>query len=485
LLALGLVFGGGTTSYHFGDLILQALAVLLLTAGLGRLLLRQGTGAELSADRRQLLWLAVAVVAVMLLQFVPLPASLWAAFPGRDDLMENYARLGLEVRSWLHWTTEPTASAASLRALLPALALLVLGVQLTDDWRRRLLWLPLMLALLSVPFGLLQVAQGSASELRFYTPTNHHEAVGFFANRNHYAALLYVGMALAFGYFLSYDRRFYGRGPVRVAHATGWMTLITLLLLGILLSRSRAGVSLALLSLGLMGLVGLALSQSVRRVWFAGALAGVLLLAFAFGYDAFSARMEADWLTDNRWRVSAATFALAADYGWLGSGAGSFPAAYAAFEPVDLLGDKIINHAHNDWFELLVELGWMFAALVALAAWWLAVRVRALVGAGWRMAPPTSIAAAVALLALLMHSGVDYPLRTSAMMLVGVVLVLQFLAPRDPSPNPHRHRSTGRRLGHHPQIEGECADQSSSHAPGPRLRVVGGRDRSAHGPVRR
>ncbi len=476
LLALGLVLGGGTTSYHFGDLVLQALAVLLLAAGLGRLLVHHGKGAELTADRRHLLWLAGAVVVVMVLQFLPLPVALWASFPGRGELMDNYAQLDLEVRSWLFWTTEPNASASTLRALLPALALLVLGTQLTDDWRRRLLWLPMILALLSVPFGLLQIAQGSESELRFYTPTNHHEAVGFFANRNHYAALLYVGMALAFGYFLGYDRRFYGRGPVRVAHAVGWMTLITLLLLGVLLARSRAGVGLALFSLGLMGVIGLALSQSTRRAWFAGALAGVLLLAFAFGYEAFSTRMEADWLTDNRWRVSAATFALAADYGWLGSGAGSFPAAYAAFEPIDLLGDKIINHAHNDWFELLVELGWMFVVLTALAAWWLAARVRMLVGSDWRKIPPTTIAAAVALLALLIHSGVDYPLRTSAMMLVGVTMWLQLLSPTDAPVEHGRRRS---RRSHQPASDEvpSAAIEHRSESPEqlPRLRVVGGR----------
>lgn len=476
LLALALLIGGGTTSYHLGDLLLQALAVLLLASGLGRMLLRQGRGEVLSVDRTQLLWLAVAVVIVMLAQFLPLPAALWAALPGRADLAQNYAQLGLETPAWLAWSTEPNASAAALRAVLPALALLVLGVQLDDDWRRRLLWLPLLLALLSVPFGLLQVSQGADSELRFYSPTNHHEAVGFFANRNHFAALLYVGMAIGFGYFLGYDRRFVGRGPVRFAHALGWMTLITLLLLGLLLSRSRAGVGLALFTLGAMSLIGFASMRSVRWTWIAGALTLVVLLAFGLGYDAISARMESDWLADNRWRVSAATFALARDYGWLGSGTGTFPAAYAAFEPIDLLGDKIINHAHNDWFELLVELGWSFVVLVGLFGWWLARRVRALVGADWRALPPTTIAAAVGLFALLLHSGVDYPLRTSALLLVWVALLLQLLAPTKVAVESGRRRT--RRSGQIARDEPRIAEIEPRPEPWdelPRLRVVGGR----------
>jgi hypothetical protein len=477
LLALALLIGGGTTSYHLGDLLLQLLAALLLAAGLGRLLLLQGRGETISVDRRQLLWLATATMGVMLLQFLPLPAAIWAALPGRAELAQNHAQLGLDTPAWLAWSTEPNASAATLRALLPALALLVLGVQLDDDWRRRLLWLPLLLALLSVPFGLLQVSQGTASELRFYSPTNHHEAVGFFANRNHFAALLYVGMALCFGYFLSYDRRFVGRGPIRFAHALGWMTLITLLLLGLLLARSRAGVGLALFTLGAMSLIGLAWLRSVRWTWIAGGLLLVLLIGFGLGYDAVSARMESDWLADNRWRVSAAAFALAMDYGWLGSGAGSFPAAYAAFEPIDLVGDKIINHAHNDWFELLVELGWSFVLLIGLLGWWLARRLRSLLGPEWRALAPTTLAAGVAFTALLIHSGVDYPLRTSAMMLVCTALLLQFLTPTQAPAAGGSRRSRRRRPAEPevPRIDNPFEDEGERR----RLRLVGGRDQGS------
>lgn len=43
----------------------------------------------------------------------------------------------------------------------------------------------------SVLLGFLQVAQGPSSPLRLFEFTNLTEAVGFFANRNHFSALLY------------------------------------------------------------------------------------------------------------------------------------------------------------------------------------------------------------------------------------------------------------------------------------------------------
>ena len=49
-----------------------------------------------------------------------------------------------------------------------------------------------LLELIGAFLGILQVAQGPTSALRFYQFTNPNEAVGFFANRNHFAALVNV-----------------------------------------------------------------------------------------------------------------------------------------------------------------------------------------------------------------------------------------------------------------------------------------------------
>ena len=58
--------------------------------------------------------------------------------------------------------------------------------------RRRLSLIVLGVGIISVFVGLTQVAQGPGSALRVFDFTNTTEAVGFFANRNHFAALLYA-----------------------------------------------------------------------------------------------------------------------------------------------------------------------------------------------------------------------------------------------------------------------------------------------------
>ena len=72
-----------------------------------------------------------------------------------------------------------------------------------------------------------------------------------------------------------------------------------------------------------------------------------------------------------------------------------------------------MNHAHNDYLELILELGLPGAVLIAaFLAWWAVAAWRA-----WRYpdAGPFARAASIATAALLAHSLVEFPLRTAAL----------------------------------------------------------------------
>jgi len=74
---------------------------------------------------------------------------------------------------------------------------------------------------------------------------------------------------------------------------------------------------------------------------------------------------------------------------------------------------EFTNHAHNDYLEILLEGGVIAAAILVLYVLML-ITAR----------PPTPIqrAALLSILALLVHSAVDYPLRTVAIALLFAVL---------------------------------------------------------------
>jgi O-antigen ligase len=95
-----------------------------------------------------------------------------------------------------------------------------------------------------------------------------------------------------------------------------------------------------------------------------------------------------------------------------GAGLGSFVKVYRLYESPDAVTTEYVIHAHNDYVELALELGLPGVILLLLFfGWWL---VQSL--AVWRKSEggPWARAASIASAAVLVHSLVDFPLRTAA-----------------------------------------------------------------------
>jgi O-antigen ligase len=130
-------------------------------------------------------------------------------------------------------------------------------------------------------------------------------------------------------------------------------------------------------------------------------------------------------------RVLAATTTRAiADSFPVGTGLGTFQTVYRRYENPDRVTRQYANHAHNDYVEFVLELGIVGLLLIlAFIAWWAMALVRV-----WRSEVPgagLARAATVAIGVVLLHSIVDYPLRTSAIAaVIGFACALLVPAPR-------------------------------------------------------
>ena len=195
-LLAALLLGGGTRGGFLSDALLQLLAIPLLLLSVARL-------GDLFWRDRPTLWrlrwelgFCLAAALVPLVQLVPLPPVLWTLLPHRAPLIASFDGLGHGL-PWLPISVSPNATWLSVMALLPTLAVFF-GTILLGYRERRLLSLEVVAFGVASSFlGLLQIAQGPASRLRFFAVTNVTEAVGFFANRNHFAAFLYVVLLFA------------------------------------------------------------------------------------------------------------------------------------------------------------------------------------------------------------------------------------------------------------------------------------------------
>jgi O-antigen ligase len=434
-LLAALLLGGGTRGGFLSDALLQLLAIPLLLLSASRL---SDLFWRHRAKLRQVRWelvFCLAVVLVPLIQLVPLPPALWTLLPHRAPLIASFDGLdhGLSGNGlpWLPISVSPNATWLGVAALLPTLAVFF-GTILLGYRERRLLSLGVVaFGIVSSFLGLLQIAQGPASRLRFFSATNLSEAVGFFANRNHFAAFLYVVLLFAAVWAIDIgfavgpwrDRRtFEARSTVTI---TASFLAIVVLLAAEAMARSRAGMMLTMVSL--VGVYGLVLTDRRRRTLsatplnFLFAAAGTaFILVVQFALYRILARFNTDPLDDLRLQFARTTIEAAWAYMPFGAGMGTFVPVYGMFEkPQDLFAHAYINHAHDDILELWLETGIFGIALMAAFAAWFVSRAAKI----WRHAAvganefdrSLARAATIAVALIIVHSFLDYPLRTASM----------------------------------------------------------------------
>lgn len=425
-LALAVMLGGSSVAGLTPNAVLQVAAVIAIAATFARANPKPRTTGE-----RQLLLLAGLFGALFVAQLVPVPPAVWSALPGRQHVVEGLTTLGLPL-PWMPLSLTPEKTVQSGLSLLVPVAMIVMIGAFKRPVARAAVLALVILMVLSVLIGVAQVA-GNA-RLYFYEVTNGGSAVGFFANSNHFATLMCVTLPLAAGLVARWRSGSDGAGGAsRIFSAAVLLGIVLLGLLGVTMTKSVAGVALSLLAL--TGSAAIVLSGLPRglRLGFLGGVVVVLIVAMVVAFHSGIGDLTttdvggSDLSRTAMWR---ATVRAIGDFGTAGAGFGSFPQLFHLFENPERVSSVFANHAHNDLLEFVLESGIPGVLLLLAFLIWFAVRVVSI----WlidRQRDPLAQGASIATLIVLLHSLVDYPLRTGAIAaLFGLCLAL--LA-RDPA----------------------------------------------------
>lgn len=418
-LVLTFLTGGGSYDRGLGDVLAQLLAVPMLLWALWV--------ARRSNDRR--VWWALAtaglVLAIVSIQCVQLPVSVWHGNPARAALLADLSRAGVDPRS-LHWSLTPAATERGLWSLFPALALFASALSLDRGQRRWTATLMITLAFASVVLGYVQAGVPQDSLLNVF-PEWVPAFNGVFASPNHQATA--IGVALVMTLALLLEPR-HGWPDYKVARwprftlgAAGIFLLAALPLTG-----SRAMAILAILGLLSVAMLSGAISRATHATGRIRVLAWTgLSVSMLLGLVAALAGLQ--WVVvDAREEVRVALSIAGGKMGWQlspwGGGVGSFVPWFDQFAPDRLFAWEYYNHAHNEYVQWWMESGWLgLLAVVAALAWLAWSRPSTTDRAGAKPAGEGSaVGAWVGILVVLAHSGVDYPLRTPAMLGVAATL---------------------------------------------------------------
>ncbi len=438
------VFGGSSRADAAQGVVLRPAAALMLIPALYLMQMEAMRAARIP------LLLLVAFAFWLLLQLIPLPASIWQSLPDRDLIAEldNAAGLG---DVWRPISLVPTRGLNALASLIVPAAAILLAIALRMSARDIFIAIAALGAVDAV-LGILQLVTGAKGPLYFYAVTNRGSAVGLFANANHSAVFSSVVMMVSARLFLN------GQWCRELLWLRVYSALTFLLgLMAVIVSSSRAGIVTGLAALACsVVLVYMQTSTSSGRAKTGfgrsrqQAKAGkrqakpkslladprklatmgfvlVLALVALFVLNGRAAGLEdalnRDAFDDLRWELAPILLQMAGVHWFVGTGFGSFDEVYHIYEPSELLFSRYVNQAHNDWLQLIIEGGIPAICIVAALLIWIAKSVLRLL-ADKDNGRKTALFWSVTFGIFMAASVPDYPLRTPIFQVVAIWLIV-------------------------------------------------------------
>jgi O-antigen ligase len=296
-----------------------------------------------------------------------------------------------------------------LNLLIADCVVLFLAAQVfraSNEWRT-FVWFVMVFGFVVSIFGILQQLTFNGKLYWFREMRYGGIPFGPYVNRNHFAAFVELVFPVALVPLVL--------GKVRKER---WIVvgLFGLLPIGALfLSASRGGV----ISFGVQ-LAVLILIMILRRTGGEHALAGGLVLLLAFlmvswlgvhqVLDRFSSLQSLEVTSGKRASMRDDTWRVFLDYPWTGTGLGTLPTVFPAYET--LYDAKFVNHAHNDYLEALADTGIVGGACCAAFVGMLFFfSLRQLLQTDKPFAAALHISGLVACVGFLVHSFVDFNLH--------------------------------------------------------------------------
>jgi O-antigen ligase len=362
------------------------------------------------------------------------------------------------------YSLSPFDSLMSLSKGIMYAGLFTLTLLLVDSRERvkQLIWVIIGIASFQALYGAVMVLTGLEygffAEKQFY----REKATGTFVNRNHLAGFLELALALGIGLLLAQPTRYYGSTRQKLRQFIEMMLskkvilrlLLAVLVIALVLTRSRMGNTAFFASLMVAGALALVLmrNKTTATTVLLGSLLviDITIVGTFFGVEKVADRIQkTSTQTESRDEVTRDTLNMFQQYPVTGIGAGTFTHVFPSMKSEDVSLEALYNNAHNDYAQFLAEFGLpAFIALTIIVAWSFWTALVAMRKRNSRFYQGIGFAVTMAIVAIGIHSTVDFNLQIPAnASLFVVILALSAVARWAPhnSTSGRKRRRTGRK----------------------------------------
>ena len=365
---------------------------------------------------------------------------------------------------WQFFSFSPFDSLMSLPKgfMYAGLYTLTLLMVTSRERLKQLVWCVAIAASLQALYGSIMVLSGL--EYGFFEQKDYYRGVatGTFVNRNSLAGYLELSISLGIGLLLAQPTAYFGSARQRLRKFIEVLlgkklvlrVLLAIMVIALVLTRSRMGNTAFFASLMVAGALALVLmrNKTTATTVLLGSLLviDIAIVGTFFGVEKVAERLQkTSAQTESRDEVTRDTFNIILDNPITGTGAGTFTHTFPAMKSSDVTTLGLYNNAHNDYAQFASEFG--VPATIALAfivLWALWNGIVAMRQRNSRFYQGVGFSVTMAIVAIGIHSTVDFNLQIPAnASLFVVILALAAVARWAPhnSSSGRKRRRTGRK----------------------------------------
>ena len=281
--------------------------------------------------------------------------------------------------------------------------------------------------------GLLQTVIGIYGALKGYTSL----ASGTFPNSNHFAGFLEMVLSLGIGMMIATQHSGSGAGEGRLKGILDTVTgprgrlrlMLVIMVIGLVMSTSRMGNIAFLSGLLIASVLSLAIGRKLNLttlVFLASIiLIDALIIGNYFGIERIANRIQNfDQHRDivSRVEINEHSLRMIKDRSFMGSGAGTYDLLFPQYRLPEV--DVRVTNAENDYFEFLVELGFIGSLpLLLIVVIGLSTQLQMMRNQNSQFEKGIAFGCLMGTVSLLIHSAGDFNLQIPSNAVLFVVLL--------------------------------------------------------------